>query len=111
MELERIAKGSKDPRWSHGPDFLFDLGKEATGGVTPYEMKDARETWYSKTRIIEHGSKALVGHLQHTGGVALSSHAYGDNLKGYNEWTKPEFARQPIIRDSFFRSTGVLRGP
>ena len=35
----------------------------------------------------------------------------GDNLKGYNEWAKPEFARQPIIRDSFFRSTGVLRGP
>ena len=35
--------------------------------------------------------------------------AVGDNLKGYNEWTKPEFARQPIIRDSFFRSTGVLR--
>ena len=40
----------------------------------------------------------------------LSSHAVGDNLKGYNEWSKPEFARQPIIRDSFFRSTGVLRG-
>ena len=45
-----------------------------------------------------------------TGGVKLSSHAVGDNLKGYSAWSKPEFARQPIIRDSFFRSTGVMRG-
>ena len=80
-------------------------GKEATGGTTPYEMKDSRDTWYSKHRV-----KAEDGGAPHTGGIVLSSHAYGDNLKGYNEWTKPEFARQPIIRDSFFRSTGVLRG-
>merc|ERR1719443_2889992 len=86
-------------RWTHGPEHLFDLGKEATGGTTPYEMKDARDTWYSKHRVkIEDNGE------RHTGGIVLSSHAYG-----YNEWTKPEFARQPIIRDSFFRSTGVLR--
>jgi len=105
-EFERLAAKLGEKRWTHGPDFLFDLGKEATGGTTPYEMKDARDTWYSKHRV-----KTLDGGQRNTGGVALSSHAVGDNLKGYNEWTKPEFARQPIIRDSFFRSTGVLRGP
>lgn len=88
-------------RWSHGPTYLFDLGKEATGGVTPYEMKDSRDTWYSKHRV-----KELDDGKTYTGGVLLSSHAYGDNLKDYHEWTKPEFARQPIIRDNFFRSTG-----
>ena len=102
QELERIAAGSHERRWTHGPEYLFDLGKEATGGTTPYEMKDARDTWYSKHRI-----KTEDNGKRHTGGIVLSSHAYGDNLKGYNEWTKPEFARQPIIRDSFFRSTGA----
>jgi len=91
-------------RWTHGPKYLFDLGKEATGGTTPYEMKDARDTWYSKHRV-----KELDDGARHTGGVMLSSHAFGDNLKNYHDWTKPEFARQPIIRDNFFRSTGVLR--
>lgn len=91
-------------RWTHGPKFLFDLGKEATGGTTPYQMKDARDTWYSKQRV-----KELNDSKAYTGGVMLSSHVYGDNLKGYNEWTKPEFARQPVIRDNFFRSTGLLR--
>lgn len=103
-KYEEIALAGKAKRWTHGPDFLFDLGKEATGGVTPYEMKDARDTWYSKHRV-----KAEQDGVPHTGGVALSSHACGDNLKGYSSWAKPEFARQPIIRDSFFRSTGVLR--
>merc|ERR1719310_1520452 len=97
-ELERLAKKGTERRWTHGPEYLFDLGKEATGGTTPYEMKDARDTWYSKHRI-----KAEDNGQRQTGGIVLSSHAYGDNLKGYNEWTKPEFARQPIIRDSFFR--------
>jgi hypothetical protein len=105
-ELERLAKLGTERRWTHGPEFLFDLGKEATGGTTPYEMRDSRDTWYSKHRI-----KTEDNGVRHTGGIMLSSHACGDNLKGYNEWTKPEFARQPIIRDSFFRSTGVLRGP
>ena len=107
----RLAAEGKQRRWTHAPDFLFDLGKEATGGVTPYEMKDARDTWYSKERVKAHGPKEMIGQLQYTGGVLTSSNAVGDNLKGYNEWAKPEFARQPIIRDSFFRSTGVLRGP
>merc|ERR1719198_2554388 len=101
----QIEEAGKAPRWTHGPEFLFDLGKEATGGTTPYEMKDARDTWYSKHRV-----KSEDGGKRHTGGIVLSSHACGDNLKGYNEWPKPQFARQPIIRDSFFRSTGVLRG-
>jgi len=104
-EMARLASQGTERRWTHGPEYLFDLGKEATGGVTPYEMKDSRDTWYSKHRV-----KAEDGGTPNTGGIVLSSHAYGDNLKGYNEWTKPEFARQPIIRDSFFRSTGVLRG-
>jgi len=39
----------------------------------------------------------------------LSSQTVGLNLKDFNSWEKPEFARQPIIRDNFFRSTGVLR--
>jgi hypothetical protein len=103
-EFEKFAMEANQTRWTHGPEFLFDLGKEATGGTTPYEMKDARDTWYSKHRV-----KTEDKGTRHTGGVMLSSHAYGDNLKGYNEWSKPEFARQPIIRDSFFRSTGVLR--
>ena len=44
-----------------------------------------------------------------TGTVMLSSQAVGLNLKDYSSWSKPEFARQPVIRDNFFRSTGVLR--
>lgn len=100
----QIEEAGKAPRWTHGPEFLFDLGKEATGGTTPYEMKDARDTWYSKHRV-----KSEDNGERHTGGVMLSSHACGDNLKGFSDWSKPEFARQPIIRDSFFRSTGVLR--
>ena len=99
-----LEAAGKETRWTHGPKYLFDLGKEATGGTTPYEMKDARDTWYSKHRV-----NALDNGTPNTGGVMLSSHAYGDNLKGYSEWAKPEHARQPIIRDSFFRSTGVLR--
>lgn len=98
--MEKILAKS-ERRWTHGPKYLFDLGKESTGGVTPYEMKDPRDTWYSKHRV-----KELDDGKRHTGGVAISSQAYGDNLKNYHDWTKPEFARQPIIRDSFFRSTG-----
>ena len=37
-EFARLAAEGKARRWTHGPDYLFDLGKEATGGVTPYEM-------------------------------------------------------------------------
>lgn len=103
-EMDRLLAEDSERRWTHGPKYLFDLGKEATGGTTPYEMKDARDTWYSKHRV-----KAENDGQQHTGGMMLSSHAYGDNLKNYHEWTKPEFARQPVIRDNFFRSTGVLR--
>jgi len=102
--LTALENQGKEPRWTHGPKYLFDLGKEATGGTTPYEMKDARDTWYSKHRV-----KSIDGGVPNTGGVLLSSHAVGDNLIGYSDWAKPEFARQPIIRDSFFRSTGVLR--
>ena len=104
--MAEIEAHGTERRWTHGPDFLFDLGKEATGGVTPYEMKDARETWYSKERI-----KKIDGGQVNRGSVVLSSHAVGDNLIGYSDWSKPEFARLPIIRDSFFRSTGVLRDP
>jgi hypothetical protein len=102
QKLEELARTSMEPRWTHGPAYLFDLGKEATGGTTPYEMKDARDTWYSKHRV-----KTEDGGQRNCGGICLSSHAYGDNLKGFNSWEKPEFARQPIIRDSFFRSTGT----
>ena len=105
-EKAEIEKLSQPPpvRWTHGPQHLFDLGKEAAGGTTPYNMKDARDTWYSKQRrAVEEDGKV------NTGGYVLSSTAVGDNLKHYSSWTKPEFARQPIIRDSFFRSTGVLR--
>jgi hypothetical protein len=107
-ELAEAQKAASEPqprRWSHGPDHLFDLGKEATGGTTPYEMKDSRDTWYSKHRVAREDDGA-----RHTGGYVLSSHACGHNLKNFNTWTKPEFARQPVIRDNFFRSTGVLRG-
>ena len=31
----KLAAEGKERRWTHGPEFLFDLGKEATGGVTP----------------------------------------------------------------------------
>jgi len=105
-ERAELAALTAEPprRWTHGPKYLFDLGKEATGGTTPYEMKDARDTWYSKHRV-----KEIDDGARHTGGVMLSSHAFGDNLKDYHDWTKPEFARQPVIRDNFFRSTGVLR--
>merc|ERR1712019_44034 len=102
--MAELAKGP-ERRWTHGPKFLFDLGKEATGGTTPYEMKDARDTWYSKWRVATETDGA-----QFKGDYVLSSAAVGENLQNYSDWTKPEHARQPIIRDSFFRSTGVLRG-
>ena len=103
-EAERLARMPPERRWTHGPKYLFDLGKEVTGGTTPYEMKDQRDTWFSMERV-----KSENGGVLNTNGVMLSSHAVGNNLKGYEGWAKPEFARQPIIRDNFFRSTGVLR--
>ena len=63
-ELERIANAGSERRWTHGPEFLFDLGKEATGGTTPYEMKDSRDTWYSMERV-----KALNDGQHQTGGI------------------------------------------
>ena len=108
-----------------------------SGGMTPFDMKDSRDTLYSKQRAA-HESEGVP----HKGGCmlhdsrthlplfpcfcphplvrligepflladVLSSSAYGDNLKNYAMWSsKPEFARQPVIRDTFFRSTGVLR--
>eukprot|EP00967_Tisochrysis_lutea_P079465 scaffold108776_cov32-Tisochrysis_lutea.AAC.2 len=102
-EMERLSQ-SPERRWTHGPEFLFDLGKEAMGGTTPYEMKDARDTWYSKHRL----AKETAG-KQFTGGYATMSSAVGENLKDFNAWTKPEYARQPVIRDNFYRSTGVMR--
>lgn len=103
-EAERIAREPPPVRWTHGPKYLFDLGKEVTGGTTPYEMKDARDTWFSKERV-----KSINGGSLDTGSYMLSSHAVGTNLKDFSSWSKPEFARQPVIRDNFFRSTGVLR--
>lgn len=102
-EIDKLAE-APSARWTHGPKFLFDLGKEATGGTTPYEMKDARDTWYSKQRVARESDG-----MPYKGGYLLSSSAYGDNLKNFSSWAKPEFARQPVIRDNFFRSTGVLR--
>jgi len=98
--------GPPAERWTHGPKYLFDLGKEATGGTTPYEMKDARDTWYSKQRVA-----TLNDGAPYKGSYLLSSANVGDNLNGFSSWTKPEFARQPIIRDNFFRSTAGARGP
>lgn len=102
-EMERLSQ-PPERRWTHGPDHMFDLGKESKGGTTPYEMKDARDTWYSKQRVAKETSGK-----QHLGGYNLSSCTVGDNLKDFSAWTKPEFARQPVIRDNFYRSTGVLR--
>jgi len=103
-EAERVAREPPPHRWTHAPKYLFDLGKEVTGGTTPYEMKDARDTWFSKERV-----KQLNDGELDKGAYMLSSQTVGLNLKNFNSWEKPEFARQPIIRDNFFRSTGVLR--
>mgnify|MGYP001321392303 CR=1 FL=1 len=102
-EAERLA-APPAKRWSHGPARLFDVGKEATGGTTPYNPREARDKWYSHTRVIEENDG-----VPHRGGYSTSSIVVGDNLKGYSGWSKPEFARQPIIRDSFYRTTGALR--
>jgi len=102
-EMERLSQ-PPERRWTHGPEFLFDLGKEATGGTTPYEMKDSRDTWYSKRRVATESAGK-----QFTGGYSTMSATVGDNLKDFNDWTKPECARQPVIRDNFYRSTGVMR--
>lgn len=103
-EADRLARIPPEPRWTHGPKYLFDVGKEVAGGTTPYQPKDKRDTWFSRQRVASENSGLLD-----TGSYLLSSHAVGSNLKDYHDWTKPEHARQPIIRDSFFRSTGVLR--
>ena len=78
-EEKMMAEEASQPparRWTHGPKYLFDLGKEATGGTTPYEMKDSRDTWYSKHRVAQETQGAQV-----LGGYLVSSSAYGDNLK------------------------------
>ena len=106
-DREMVERLSQTPprRWSHGPEFMFDLGKEVTGGTTPYETKDARDTWYSRQRV-----KRETDGQQHLGDYVTSSFVVGNNLKDYKAWSKPQYARQPTIRDSFYRSTGVLRG-
>ena len=102
-ESKRLA-APPERRWTHGPNKLFDVGKEATGGTTPYDCKDARDTWYSRSRLSE-----LNDGVPHRGGYNTSSTVVGDNLKGYSGWGKPEFARQPVIRANFYRATGAFR--
>ena len=93
-EMERLAEPPKR-RWTHGPKYLFDLGKEAANGTTPYNMKDARDTWYSKQRVAAQNDGVPM-----KGSYVLSSTAVGDNLKSYTDWSKPECAtpRKPCPR-------------
>lgn len=52
--VQQVA--SKPPRPAsapsafHGPQRLYDIGKEDMDGNTPYCMHDARDTWFSKNR-------------------------------------------------------------
>lgn len=104
-DLELKPLPEPDASWTHGPKWLFDVGKEEEGGTTPYNMKDARDTWYSRNRGVY--STNNPGEKTRYGPNQLSSQQFGygcDNVKV----SRPAFARLPIVRESFFRSTGIL---
>lgn len=111
QHLSQRERPQSAPSQFHGPKHLFDIGKEDMGGNTPYCMHDARDTWFSKNRTAF--STKNVGQEKNYGGYQLSSQSYGYGSEHVN-WSKPAFARLPIVRDNFFRSTGIFstgRGP
>merc|ERR1711988_731409 len=94
---------------THGPKHLYDVGK--AGGETRFNNKDPRDRWYSPSDIAY--STNNPGEKKNCGSYILSSHSYGYNSDEI-KLAKPPFARQPVVRENFFRSTGIMvtgRGP
>mmetsp|Transcript_46625 Transcript_46625/g.120275 ORF Transcript_46625/g.120275 Transcript_46625/m.120275 type:complete len:146 (-) Transcript_46625:125-562(-) len=81
---------------------LYDIGRD---NVTEFSQKCARDTFYDKSKIAystyNPGSQKRLG--PHS--MYVSSGEYG-KLQG--DFTRPEFARQPIVRETFFRTRGIL---
>mmetsp|Transcript_18177 Transcript_18177/g.46893 ORF Transcript_18177/g.46893 Transcript_18177/m.46893 type:complete len:259 (+) Transcript_18177:131-907(+) len=90
--------------WTHGPDFLFDVGKPSLGGETPYSMYDARDTWYSKSRQPLLSNR--VGETKRMGPYRTYNQVYGQGSENVH-LTKPAFARTPFIKDNFYRASGI----
>lgn len=90
--------------WSHGPQFLFDIGKPSLGGETPYSIFDAKDTWYSKSK------QALLsqrpGEVKRTGLYRTFNQVYGQGSENVT-LSKPAFARTPFVKENFYRSSGI----
>lgn len=103
LALLNSLKDTTKP-WSHGPEFLFDIGKQSLGGETPYSIHDARDTWYSKSR------QALLSKRpedeKRMGPYRTFNQVYGQGSENVT-LTKPAFARTPFIKDNFFRASGI----
>lgn len=102
---EAAAAASAPRSWPHGPKHLFDVGRAECGGVTSYEKKDPRDRFYSHHRTAY--STNCPGAKKNYGPYMLSSQSYGYGQEGVKV-ARPAFARMPIVRDTFFRSTGIL---
>jgi hypothetical protein len=90
--------------WSHGPDFLFDVGKPSLGGETAYSIYDSKDTWYSKSR------QALLSmrpdETKRLGPYRTFNQVYGQGSENVT-LSKPAFARTPFIKDNFYRASGI----
>lgn len=109
-EIERKVQ-QIEPSWTHGPKFLYDVGREEEDGSTPWNMKDGKDTWYSRFRSPYASNNPEM--QTRYGSLSASSQTYGYGNDRVN-FARPAFARQPIVRDSFFRNHGILatgRGP
>jgi hypothetical protein len=100
-----LLKSLDGPKpWSHGPAFLFDIGKPSLGGETAYSIHDARDTWYSKTRqtLLSRNADSE----KRMGPYRTFNQVYGQGSENVT-LTKPAFARTPFIKENFYRSSGI----
>ena len=90
-----------EKRWTHGLAFSLDVRRRRGRRDAVPDEGRARHV------VLEQRLKEFQDGVPFTGGVKLSSHAVGCQPQGLLRVVQAPLARQPIIRDSFFRSTGV----
>jgi len=90
--------------WTHGPDFLFDIGKPSLGGETPYSIYDSRDTWYARSRQPLLSKNKTES--KRMGPYRTFNQVYGQGSENVS-LTKPAFARTPFIKDNFYRASGI----
>eukprot|EP01018_Ginkgo_biloba_P002397 Gb_21373 [translate_table: standard] len=84
-----------------GPKYLYDIGKTA---VTEHCMKCHKETFYCPHRIAYGTSNPTLE--KDTGNLKTMSEEVGSTAKQFN-YSKSEYARKPIVQDTFFRKQNV----